>query len=128
MKPEELIALARQAKENAYAPYSHYRVGAALVTADGTTFTGVNVENASYGATICAERVAMLKAVSEGHRRLVALAIAADAPWPYPCGICRQVMEEFNPEMAVYVAGEGEAYESYTLAQLLPRSFNSRNL
>lgn len=128
MKPEKLIALARQAKENAYAPYSHYRVGAALVTADGTTFTGVNVENASYGATICAERVAMLKAVSEGHRRLVALAIAADEPWPYPCGICRQVMEEFNPEMTVYVAGEGEAYESYTLAQLLPRSFNSRNL
>lgn len=128
MKPEKLIALARQAKENAYAPYSHYRVGAALVTADGTTFTGVNVENASYGATICAERVAMLKAVSEGHRRLVALAIAADEPWPYPCGICRQVMEEFNPEMTVYVAGEGEAYESYTLAQLLPRSFSSRNL
>lgn len=128
MKPEKLIALARQAKENAYAPYSHYRVGAALVTADGTTFTGANVENASYGATICAERVAMLKAVSEGHRRLVALAIAADEPWPYPCGICRQVMEEFNPEMTVYVAGEGEAYESYTLAQLLPRSFSSRNL
>lgn len=128
MNAKELIQLAREAKEKAYAPYSQYRVGSAVLVADGSFYTGANVENASYGATICAERVAITKAVSEGKRDLVALAIAADSPFPYPCGICRQVMEEFNPQMVVYVVGEGEEYETYTLAELLPHSFSCRNL
>lgn len=135
MKEHELIKAALAARENAYAPYSNYLVGAAVETADGRLFTGCNIENASYGATNCAERTAIFKAVSEGARELTAIAIAGGnrggAPdYAFPCGICRQVMREFgNPEkMLVIVAKDENDYRSYLLKELLPESFGPDNL
>lgn len=124
---QRLAALAREAREQAYAPYSHYAVGAALLTADGEVFTGCNVENAVYPATLCAERVAVTKAVSEGHRDFVAMAIATSNAGS-PCGICRQVMYEFAPRLRVYlVAGEAIVAE-YDLQDLLPDGFGPQEL
>ena len=119
---DKLIQAARSARAEAYAPYSRYRVGAALLTADGTVFTGCNVENAAYPASICAERVAITKAVSEGHRDFVAIAVATHNGGS-PCGICRQVMFEFAPEMAVIIADETSIHEETTVAGLLPHGF-----
>jgi cytidine deaminase len=103
-----LVEAARRAKKAAYAPYSGFRVGAAILCFDGSIFTGCNVENASYGATICAERTAIAKGVSEGHKDIVAIAITSDDDKPCsPCGICRQVIYEFNPEMKVIIAPPG---------------------
>jgi cytidine deaminase len=123
-----LIAQARDASDRAYAPYSNFRVGAAVMTDDGTVFTGCNVENASYGLTICAERVAVTKAVSAGHRRLVAVAVftPTDTPTP-PCGACRQVLNEFGPTLAVACAGTSGQSVS-TLDALLPSAFGPGNL
>ena len=129
-----LIHTALDARSFSYAPYSHYCVGAAVLTEDGTVFNGCNIENASYGATICAERTAIFAAVRKGHRRLIALALAA-APegvepsairdYPSPCGICRQVMREFaDPSgFKVILAKSPEDYRILTLADLLPESF-----
>jgi cytidine deaminase len=117
-----LIRAARNARTEAYAPYSKYRVGAALLTADGIVFAGCNVENAAYPATTCAERVAITKAVSEGHREFVAIAIATENGGS-PCGICRQVMFEFAPEMAVIIADETSIHQETTVAELLPHGF-----
>ena len=120
-----LVAAARASRRGAYAPYSKYRVGAAVQTADGRVFTGANVENASFGLTICAERAAVLAAVSAGARRLRAVAVAASGPRPpWPCGACRQVLAEFaGPRTEVHVAGAGRRVESRTLGELLPRAF-----
>ena len=120
---EELLSLAREARAAAYVPYSRYRVGAALLTKNGSVYTGCNIENASFGLTNCAERTAVFKAVSEGKQEFEAIAIAADKTAPWPCGACRQVMSEFSPGMRVLVTwDEGKVRES-RLDQLLPHSF-----
>jgi cytidine deaminase len=124
----ELFTLARAAMANAYAPYSRYRVGACILTADDRTFCGCNVENASYGLTICAERGAVMAAVSGGAREFVRIAIVSDGSLPWPCGACRQVLCEFSPEMEVLVQdGEGHT-ESAALSALLPLSFGPHSL
>jgi cytidine deaminase len=135
---EELIAKALEARKNAYAPYSGYLVGAALLCEDGTIYTGCNVENASFGATNCAERTAVFKAVSEGKRAFCAIAIAGGKQteqeegmdYAYPCGICRQVLREFsNPKkMKVLVCKSRQDYQELLLEELLPQSFGPENL
>lgn len=125
MSGAELLALARRARENAYAPYSGFAVGAALLGADGRVYTGCNVENAAYGATICAERTAMVKAVSEGHRDFDTIVIAGKSEdYCVPCGTCRQVMMEFAPELTVIcLNGKGES-KRFALKELLPYGFD----
>ena len=119
---QTLIAAARQARQNAYAPYSGFAVGAALRTRSGRVFTGSNVENVSYGLTICAERVAVAKAVSEGERDLEAIAVVSEGAVT-PCGACRQVLAEFNPDLRVILADvEGDPRE-FRLSELLPEAF-----
>ncbi len=125
--PTELIQLAAAVAQQAYAPYSKFHVGAALETEDGEVFTGCNVENASYGLTICGERNAIFNMIACGQRKIVQIAVVAagDTP-PYPCGACRQVINEFaDPECPIYVAPTGrlDAYETMQLGELLPKSF-----
>lgn len=121
---EALIAAAARAREHAYVPYSRFKVGAALLTGSGRVFTGCNVENASFGATICAERTAAVKAVSEGERDFVALAVVTDLPRPAsPCGICRQVLIEFNPSLPVVMANLQGEYRVERADSLLPLAF-----
>ena len=124
---DQLLDAAREAGKNAYAPYSGYHVGAAVLADNGEIFTGCNVENASYGLTNCAERTAIFKAVSSGARKIKAIAIAGPvggAP-AYPCGACRQVIAEFADaaDMPIYVSTGAESSETYTLAELLPKGF-----
>lgn len=129
MTHEELIARADEARVNAYAPYSHFPVGAALLCADGTVYTGCNVEGASFGNTICAERTALVKAVSDGKREFTVLAVIGDTDGPCaPCGICRQMLYEFAPELLVLCAGKGRAYEAVKLRSLLPYAFSKADL
>ena len=128
MNSEQLIAQAITARERAYAPYSHYRVGAAVLTADGRVFTGCNVENAVYPLTICAERVAITKAISEGAREIVAVAVVTENGGT-PCGSCRQVIREFGqPDTPIYVAQPDGHYRQFTLEHLLPESFSADDL
>jgi cytidine deaminase len=124
---QELIRLAQAARKRAYAPYSNYRVGAALLTAAGQVFTGCNVENAVYPLCTCAERTAVVKAVSEGQREFVAIAIATRNGGS-PCGSCRQVLREFAPHLRVLLANEAGAVRERTLDQLLPDSFGPESL
>ena len=125
MTDRELMDLAIRAADMAYAPYSKFRVGAALECADGTVYTGCNIENASYGGTICAERVAVGKAVSEGHRAFRRIAIyGPSAGWCTPCGICRQVLAEFGPDLIVLCARQDGSFRSWILPELLPESFS----
>ena len=129
MTKEELVQEAFQAMKNAYAPYSNYHVGACVLARDGRTFYGANIENASFGATICAERCAASCAVAAGQRRFMAVAIAANtAAWP--CGICRQVLREFScgPEMPVIVGPYDGDFTVKTLEELLPDSFGPEYL
>ena len=123
----ELVQQALCARQNAYAPYSHYYVGAALLAVDGVVIYGCNVENASYGATICAERVALTAAVAQGQREFLAIAVATSNGGS-PCGLCRQVMAELGPDMLVYISDELGAYHTTTVAKLLPDSFTEKNL
>ena len=127
MTREELKATAVAMLEKSYCPYSHFAVGAALECADGTVYTGCNVENASFGATNCAERTALFKAVSEGHRKFVRIAIAAETErFTAPCGICRQVLAEFDPELTmevILVNRDGKTF-SRPLREFLPFSFD----
>lgn len=120
-----LVAAASAAREQAYAPYSSFRVGCALLAADGRVFTGANVENAAYGSTICAERVAMPAAVVAGAREFVALAVVGDGDQPCtPCGACRQVLFEFAPDLIVIAGGDGAEVARYRLGSgLLPDGF-----
>ncbi len=127
MNDAELAQLAQEARKNAYAPYSHYGVGAALLTASGQVFTGCNVENAAYPMTICAERTAIVKAISEGERDFVAIAIATHNGGS-PCGACRQVMREFAPNLQVLLVDDAGQVRQFTLAQLLPESFGPEHL
>ena len=127
MDDQELIRLAQAARERAYAPYSNYKVGAALLTASGHVFTGCNVENAVYPLVTCAERTAVVKAVSEGQREFVAIAVATRNGGS-PCGACRQVLREFAPHLRVLLADEAGMTLEYTLDQLLPDSFGPESL
>ncbi len=128
MTEKELVRIAAEAKKNAYAPYSGFRVGAALVSGTGKIYTGANVENASHGAACCAERTAVFKAVSEGEREFVSIAIASDSDeYIFPCGICRQVLSEFaNDHMKIICSKNNGEYKVYTLEELLPNAFRKR--
>lgn len=119
---EALVQEAAEARRRAYIPYSHFAVGAALLTRSGKVYTGCNIENASYGLTVCAERVAIWKAVSEGEREFVALAVVT-ADGVSPCGACRQVMAEFAPEMPVLIADPQGVRWTVTPLELLPGAF-----
>ena len=131
MTPEELIALAKDAMTRAYAPYSGFKVGAALLCQDGTVYQGCNIENAAFSPTVCAERTAIFKAVSEGKREFAAIAVCGGKDgvitglFP-PCGVCRQVMAEFcGADFPVYLADANGVWEKKTLAELLPLSFSA---
>ena len=132
---EKLIRLALEARKMAYVPYSHYTVGAALLTEDGEIYCGCNIESASYGATNCAERTAFFKAISEGKRNFSAIAIAGgmegEEPkeYAYPCGICRQVIKEFvKDDFRIIVARSLTDYKEYTLSELLPFGFGGDSI
>lgn len=123
IKYDLLISKAKEAMANAYVPYSHFQVGAALVTKSGKIYTGCNVENSSFGATICAERVAFTKAVSEGEREFEAVAVVGSSgDFTYPCGICRQFMSEFGTHLKL-VFGNGKEVKVHSLKDLLPEAF-----
>ena len=124
---EELIRQAKAAREYAYAPYSNYRVGAALLGSSGKVYSGCNVENAAYPECICAERTAVTKAVSEGEQNFVAIAVATDDGGS-PCGACRQVLNEFSPSMLVLIVNEGGEVRATTAADLLPDHFGPQHL
>jgi cytidine deaminase len=120
---EPWLAAARAVREHAYAPYSRFKVGAALIAADGRVFTGCNVENISFGLTMCAERVALGNAIAEGVTDFQAIAIVADTALPVsPCGACRQVLAEFNPQLVMHLGTLEGTVETFLLAQLLPRA------
>jgi cytidine deaminase len=124
MQPKELVAAARQAEQRAYAPYSQIRVGAALLCYSGKVFTGANIENASLGLTVCAERVAVFNAIHAGERDFEAIAISSSQPgFIFPCGACLQVLVEFAPGIRVVVADEQDNWQEFKLNELLPRSF-----
>lgn len=125
MTDEVIVKMAADAKNRAYAPYSGFRVGAAVLAASGKTYNGANIENASYGATNCAERTAVFKAVFEGERKLEAVAIASDSEdYTYPCGICRQVLAEFGgKDLRVICANAAGQFRVHTLEELLPNAF-----
>ena len=125
---QQLVVHAREVRKNAYAPASRFLVGAAVLADDGRIFVGCNVENASYGLTICAERAAVCAAVAAGARAVHAVAVATDLERAArPCGACRQVLAEFGPDMQVVLAGRGEPVESMPLSQLLPDPFTFDN-
>ncbi|MBI4662547.1 MAG: cytidine deaminase [Verrucomicrobia bacterium] len=124
-----LLDAARSARLNAYAPFSKFLVGAALETANGTIFTGCNVENASFGLTVCAERVAVLKAVSEGHRHFVQIAVVADTETPTPpCGACRQMLWEFGGDLEIVLGNLHSETARHRLNELLPHPFDGRSI
>lgn len=134
MTDKKLIDIAKKAAENAYVPYSHYTVGAALLTKDGKVYTGCNIENAAYGPTNCAERTAFFKAVSEGEREFLKIAVVGGKALHFkdyfsPCGVCRQVMREFcDDSFTVLLGKDGEEYLSLSLSELLPHSFSKSNI
>ena len=137
MDYKELVRLAFEARQKSYAPYSNFCVGAALLGESGTVYQGCNIENASYGATVCAERTAVFGAVARGEKRFAAIAITGakenaapnELGYAWPCGICRQVLREFSPGgLTVLVARTPEDFVTTTLAELLPQSFGPEDL
>ena len=127
--PDALLSAARAAREHAFAPYSNFRVGAALVADDGRVFTGCNIENATYGLTMCAERVALFKAISEGARSFKAIAVVADAERPTPpCGACRQLLWEFGGDLEVILGNLTAETGRHRLKELFPLPFDASNL
>lgn len=130
MEKEQLLEQAIAARGNAYVPYSNFPVGAALLTADGKVYLGCNIENAGYSMANCAERTAMFKAVSEGDRKFVALAVSADTEGPVsPCGACRQVLAEFcAPDMPIYLTNLKGNVQETTISELLPGAFSTEDL
>ena len=129
MTPEKLVELAKEAMTHAYAPYSRYQVGAALLCADGSVYQGCNIENVAYGPTNCAERTAFFKAIYDGHRDFTAIAVCGGMEGKItaictPCGVCRQVMAEFcGPDFQIHMVAP-DGYQTCTLAELLPFSFS----
>ena len=130
MTDQELVELAFTMLERSYVPYSHFPVGAALECADGTVFTGCNVENAAFGSTICAERTALVKAVSEGRRDgFTRLAVVGNSTEPcWPCGACRQMLYEFAPDLTVLVARRDHSFVKLALHELLPHGFGPKSM
>ena len=134
MEPEKLLRLAKEAMTHAYAPYSHFHVGAALLCADGSVYPGCNIENAAYGECVCAERNAVFKAVYDGHREFAAIAIVGGREgiidsFCAPCGACRQVLGEFcGGDLRIYLTDAAGRIETLTLGELLPHSFSDKNL
>ena len=128
MDKKYLIKRALEAQKKAYVPYSNFKVGAALITEDGEVFTGCNIEIASYSPTLCAERTAIFKAVSEGHNKIKAIAVVGDSEFTYPCGVCRQVLREFGKDAIIIIANSEENYREYRLDELLPHSFGPEDL
>ncbi|XP_069575042.1 cytidine deaminase [Brachyistius frenatus] len=127
---KELVSKCLQARDMAYCPYSRFPVGAAILTADGAIITGCNVENASFGLTVCAERTAVQRAVVEGHRRFTAIAVTCDTKDQFvgPCGACRQVLLEFGPDWIVYLTKPDGSYSETSLRELLPLAFSPAHL
>jgi len=129
MKYDGLLEQAKRAKDNAYVPYSNFRVGAALLGKSGRVYTGCNVENAAYSVTNCAERTALFKAVSEGEREFEAIAVTSDSDdITYPCGVCRQALVEFSPDMDVISSNRELKYEILRADELLPRYFSGKEM
>ncbi|NLW40246.1 MAG: cytidine deaminase [Tissierellia bacterium] len=128
MDKKLLIEKALEAREKAYVPYSKFRVGACLLTEDGKIYTGCNIEISSYSPTLCAERTAIFKAVSEGDRKIKAIAVVGDSDFTYPCGVCRQVIREFGKDATIIVANSVDDYREYKLEELLPHSFGPEDL
>ena len=132
--PEQLLKKAREARENSYAPYSKYRVSAAISTADGQIFTGVNVENCAYPTSMCAERNALAAAVAQGHRKFECIAVVTPADGDgnpgSPCGACRQALAEFGTDLIVYLAtpDDDSSIRVRRISELLPDAFTPRNL
>ncbi|KAF9550158.1 hypothetical protein EC957_001644 [Mortierella hygrophila] len=125
---EVLISKALEARETSYCPYSQFRVGSALRTVDGKIFQGCNIENAAYGGAICAERTAFAKAISDGYRRFVAIAVACDYnQFITPCGICRQFMNEFGKNLEIFFVNDDRSYRRAVLEDLLPYAFGPEN-
>jgi len=126
---KDLINKALNAREKAYVPYSNFKVGAAILSKSGNIYTGCNIESASYTPTICAERTAISKAVSEGDREIEAIAVVGDLKdFTYPCGVCRQVIREFGKDATIIIAKNEEEYKLYKLEDLLPHSFGPEDL
>ena len=129
MKYDGLLEQAKKAKDNAYVPYSNFRVGAALLCKNGDVYSGCNVENAAYSPTCCAERVAVFKAVSSGNKEFEAIAVTSDSDdVTYPCGVCRQVLAEFAPEMDVISSDKDLKSEVLRVNELLPRAFTGKEM
>ena len=129
MTDKELVELAWKAREQSYSPYSGFAVGAALECADGTVYLGCNVEGASYGNAICAERTALVKAVSEGKQSFTRIAVAAVSPdYTAPCGICRQMLYEFSPDMTVLCVDQNREWVAVKLRDLLPLGFSAASM
>lgn len=123
-----LIKKALEVQKKAYVPYSGFHVGAAVLTDDGKIYTGCNIEIASYSPTICAERTAIFKAVSEGSKNIKAIAVVGDANPTFPCGVCRQVIREFGKDAIIIIASSEDDYKEYTMEDLLPHSFGPEDL
>ena len=127
MTDKQLLQLANEVRERAYAPYSGFKVGAALLCADGTVFTGVNIESATFTPSICAERTALFKAISEGHKDFVKIAVTCDKPYCSPCGVCRQVMSEHAPDLEILMGNPQGTFKRTSIRELLPASFSLRD-
>lgn len=128
MENKKLIKMALEAKDKAYVPYSKYHVGAAVLMEDGKVYDGCNIEIASYSPTICAERTAIFKAISEGSIGIEKIAVVGDSEWTYPCGVCRQVIREFGKDAKILIAKSEDDYKEYDLDELLPHSFGPEDL
>lgn len=128
MDKKQLIKIALAAKENAYVPYSNFQVGAAVLMDDNKVYSGCNIEISSYSPTLCAERTAIFKAVSEGSRKIKVLAVVGDANPTFPCGVCRQVIREFGKDATLIIANSEEDFKEFSLEELLPNSFGPEDL
>ena len=125
----ELYQKAVEQLKNSYSPYSKFAVGAALLTENGNLYTGCNIESAAYNATICAERTALVKAVSEGDLKIASLAVASSSgDFTFPCGICRQMLVEFNPNLRIIVGNQQDQLKVFLLKELLPEAFTAQEL
>ena len=124
MTDEQLLQLANDVRGSAYAPYSGFKVGAALLCADGTVFTGINIENATFTPSVCAERTAFFKAISEGYKDFVKIAVTCDKEYCSPCGVCRQVMVEHAPNLEILLGNPQGTFKRMSIKDLLPESFS----